>query len=180
VDATTLLSGKKATDQTEWVCPLSVCSTVPVAVSQSRTVWSVDADANTLPSGEKATDQTESVCPLTTLPSGGKGTDQTESVCPLSVCRAALVLEALNIGSILSKRVLAVLSCDFNATSSPSSELPVLCSIGYSVAKDSLVDDRFTKMSDLSVGSIASSTVDSCLAVDLESELYSSLRVTIK
>jgi hypothetical protein len=37
-DASNFESGEKATDQTELLCPSSVCSSVPVAVSQSRTV----------------------------------------------------------------------------------------------------------------------------------------------
>ncbi|KAK2754608.1 hypothetical protein CKAH01_17405 [Colletotrichum kahawae] len=92
--------------------PSSVCRGAPVAASQSRTVWSPDADATTWPSGEKATAQTEDVWPssvcrgapvaasqsrtvlscdadATTWPSGEKATAQTEFVWPSSVCRRA-------------------------------------------------------------------------------------------
>ena len=54
-DATTLPSGEKATDQTAFEWPLSVCSAVPVTASQSLTVSLYDPDATTLLSGEKAT-----------------------------------------------------------------------------------------------------------------------------
>ena len=55
---TCLLSGKKATKVIieEW--PLSICSTVPVAVSQSYTVLSSDPETTCLLSGEKATERT--------------------------------------------------------------------------------------------------------------------------
>ena len=45
----------------EW--PSSVCSAVPVAASQSRTVLSSEPETTCLPSGEKATDQTRSEWP---------------------------------------------------------------------------------------------------------------------
>ena len=137
-DATTLLSGEKATDSTQPVCRLRVCRVPPVFASQSRTVSSYDAEATTLPSGEKATDKTQPVCPLS-------------------------VLGAVDIGSILSNIVLAALSFDFdvtsflsggdNATVLLSSELIVLFDTSFSVAADSLVDDRFGKVSDSRVGS---------------------------
>jgi hypothetical protein len=56
--------GEKATDLTTPLCPLSVCYSAPVAVFQSRTVESYDADANSLELGEKATDMTTPLCPL--------------------------------------------------------------------------------------------------------------------
>ena len=58
-DATTLPSGEKATDVTQFEWPSSVSRAAPVAASQSLTVLSYEADATTLPSGEKATDVTE-------------------------------------------------------------------------------------------------------------------------
>jgi hypothetical protein len=52
-DATVLLSGKKATDQTARSWPSSVCVHLPVEVSQSLTVLSNDADARVVQFGEK-------------------------------------------------------------------------------------------------------------------------------
>ncbi len=63
-DASSLESGEKATDQTQPLCPLSVCCSEPVTASQSRTVVSSDADASSLESGEKATDLTQLLCAL--------------------------------------------------------------------------------------------------------------------
>ena len=113
----TLLSGEKATKETGLEWPSSVCSSVPVTASQSRTVSLSDPDTTCLPSGEKATGVTQtlerlewpsSVCnsapvtasqsrtvsssdPDTTyLPSGEKATEVTQFEWPSSVCRAAL------------------------------------------------------------------------------------------
>jgi hypothetical protein len=54
-DATSCLSGEKATALTQSEWPSSVLRHVPVAASYSRTVLSSDADATSCPSGEKAT-----------------------------------------------------------------------------------------------------------------------------
>src|SRR5271154_6773742 len=62
-NTTCLPSGEKATELTEPVWPSSVCSSAPVAASQSRTVSSADPDTTCLPSGEKATDVTQPVWP---------------------------------------------------------------------------------------------------------------------
>jgi hypothetical protein len=67
-----------------------------------------------------------------------------------------------------------------NATVLPSIELLVLFDTSCRVAADSSADDRFAKVPDLIVGSVISSCVDSCLAVDLQSEPDSGLRVTVK
>jgi hypothetical protein len=81
------------------------------------------------------------------------------------------------------------LSCDFdatnclsgdNATVLPSSELLGLFGTSCSVIADSFVDDGFAKMSDLRVCSAVPPFVDSCLAVDSESEVTNGLRVTVK
>jgi len=53
-----VLSVEKATDATQPVWPLSVCSHLPVVASQSCTVLSSEADASRVPSVEKATDVT--------------------------------------------------------------------------------------------------------------------------
>ena len=98
---------------TEPVWPSSVCSSLPIAASHSRTVWSYEADASCLLSGENATVLTKPVWPSSVysslpvaashsrtvlsseadtscLPSGENATALTESVWPLSVCRAAI------------------------------------------------------------------------------------------
>jgi hypothetical protein len=57
-DATSLPSGEKATELTEFKCPLSGSPRgAPVAASQSLTVSSYEPDATSLPSGEKATER---------------------------------------------------------------------------------------------------------------------------
>ena len=63
-DASSLELAEKATEITQWLCPLSVCCSAPVAASQSRTVSSSDADASSLESAEKATHQTAPLCSL--------------------------------------------------------------------------------------------------------------------
>lgn len=82
-----------------------------------------------------------------------------------------------------------MLSCDAeaisflpsdNATGLPSSELLRLLGTTCSVAEDTLVDDGFAKMSNLGVGGVASSSVDSCLTNDSESEEVCDLNVTAK
>ena len=50
---------ENATALTRRLYPSSVCRYVPVAISQSRTVSSCEADASVLPSGENATAVTE-------------------------------------------------------------------------------------------------------------------------
>jgi hypothetical protein len=97
------------------VWPSSVCSDAPVVASQSRTVWSPEADASRVPSVEKATDVTQAVWPSSVcsdapvvasqsrtvwspeadasrVPSVEKATDVTLAVWPSSVCKHALQL----------------------------------------------------------------------------------------
>jgi hypothetical protein len=62
-DASSFESCEKATEWTQSLCPSSVCCSVPVAASQSRTVLSKDADASSFESCEKATERTQSLCP---------------------------------------------------------------------------------------------------------------------
>jgi hypothetical protein len=54
-DASILPSGENATLRTELVCPLSVRSSRPLAVSHNLMVLSPDPEASVLPSGENAT-----------------------------------------------------------------------------------------------------------------------------
>ena len=49
-----------------------------------------------------------------------------------------------------------------------------------SVVEESSVEDVFAEMCDLSVGSVASSSVERCLAIDFECDVASGLRVTVK
>jgi hypothetical protein len=166
-DANTLPSGEKATEQTQPVCPSSFCSPAPVAVSQSRTVLSIDADATTLPAGEKIT-------------------DQTPSVCPSSFCTAAPALCALDIGSAFFNIVFLVVSCHSDATGFlPAENVLELLSSDLLVmfgscnaAEESLVANTFAKMTDLSVGIVASS-LGSCPVVNSESKVGSGLRTTV-
>jgi hypothetical protein len=70
LDTTSLLSGEKAINKTEFKYPSSVYNIIPVVASQSRTVWSSDPDTTSLSSSEKATDKTaykwpSSVCRVT-------------------------------------------------------------------------------------------------------------------
>ena len=92
----------------------SACKAAPLAASQSRTVWSLEADATSVPSGEKATALTEPVWPWSvcvvapvaasqsrtvwsveadaiSVPSDEKVTALAEPVWPWSVCVAAPV-----------------------------------------------------------------------------------------
>jgi hypothetical protein len=54
-----LLSDEKATEQIVHKWPLSGCCSVPVVISQSRIVLSLDLDTTSLSSSEKATELTE-------------------------------------------------------------------------------------------------------------------------
>src|SRR3954451_590263 len=51
-------SGENATETTVFECPVKVRSSLPVASSQSLSVWSQLPDSAVRPSGEKATDET--------------------------------------------------------------------------------------------------------------------------
>src|ERR1700722_17077447 len=105
-------SGEKATARTESLWPSSFFLWAPVAVSQSRTVPSSEADASVVPSGEKATARTGSLWPssvflwapvavsqsrtvpsyeadASVVPSGEKATALTEPLWPSSVCKQA-------------------------------------------------------------------------------------------
>ena len=55
-DTISLLFGEKATDPTMLEWPSSVCRSVSIAESQSRTILSPDPDTISLPSGKKATE----------------------------------------------------------------------------------------------------------------------------
>src|SRR5258708_6218419 len=57
-------SGENATPYTALVCPVKVCSSLPVAVSHSFTLLSALPVSTLAPSGEKATPYTAFVCPL--------------------------------------------------------------------------------------------------------------------
>lgn len=69
-DATSELSGEKATDQTLLEWPSRVCCSAPVAVFQSRIVLSSEPDASSAPSGEKATERIQSEWPSRVCSSG--------------------------------------------------------------------------------------------------------------
>jgi hypothetical protein len=56
-------SGLKATEVTEFLCPLKVRISLPVEASHSRAVLSPDPVSTCAPSGLKATDETEYLCP---------------------------------------------------------------------------------------------------------------------
>ena len=78
------------------------------------------------------------------------------------------------------------MSCSIHATSFwpngsglLSSDL-VLFGTRCSVAEESSADDVFAEMSELSAGSVASSSVESCPAVDSECDVASGLRVAVK
>jgi hypothetical protein len=60
-------SGAKATNNTQPLWPSQVTYGLSVFRSQSRTVWSPDAEANFLPSGEKAHCKIASECPSSVL-----------------------------------------------------------------------------------------------------------------
>ena len=81
------------------------------------------------------------------------------------------------------------MSCDIDVTSFwptkngsglPSSDLLLLFGTSCSVAEESSVDDVLAETSDLSAGSVASASVESCPAVDSESDVASGLRVIVK
>ena len=57
-------SGENATEVTGPACPSKVRSRLPLAASQSLTVWSSLPETMRTPSGENATDLTWSECPL--------------------------------------------------------------------------------------------------------------------
>lgn len=109
---TCLSLGKKTTILTKPVWSLRVCSSLPVAASQSRTVLSSEPNTSYSSSGEKVTDVTElvwsssvySIAPVAVfqsrtvlfyepdaicLSSGEKATEVTELVWPSSACCAA-------------------------------------------------------------------------------------------
>src|SRR5262249_44238363 len=62
-----LPSGEKARRRTGPACPRNTAFSLPVAASQSRTVWSCPEEASVLPLGVYATEKRRSVCPFRTF-----------------------------------------------------------------------------------------------------------------
>ena len=81
------------------------------------------------------------------------------------------------------------MSCDIDAASFRfamnrsgllSSDVLVVFGTSSGVVEESLIDDVFAEMCDLSAGSVASSSVESCPANNSECDVASGLRVTVK
>jgi hypothetical protein len=73
-------NSNKATDLSLLLCPSSVCCSVPIAVSQTLTVLSSDADASSFELCKKATDLSLLLCPLSVCCSVPVAVSQTLTV----------------------------------------------------------------------------------------------------